>query len=423
MYNEKTIEEIRYFLQELMNVARERNLKLRIRDSIAELQIDFQTEMSYSQFQDKMTEIDELLMCIHRECSAQNMKQGAESLIGISLKEVHQKMENMLAHCVNENKSVQIQALNMQGVYVQHIENEMRELANAKTSVVDDMDATAFCNCFIGLGNKLDQQIKMGMKEYVSKLCDTYTKCMQKMQGMLEEALNIRKRDFYEQWNVGAENIKNEYMQKSLNCVIGTTNIGAFGNKHVKHISQIVKKNKKKRTVHKILPGIVVILLIIAKWGKNLVERVVIGGVETSQETVEKSNVFLSKLQSGLADCIVDTIGAGILQAIGMFAIPAVLILIIILWIVVNHSANKKCKNRIKMETSMYLNKHIDEFWRANPVFPRLEEEYMKYEKEINERFFSIISAYFSQNNSLKENQKDSIQILLEKWSLIKTNR
>ncbi len=434
------------WLNHVEQYAKEKNLSLRILDSIEECK----NHMAAKNADWKVIngEVEELLDSIEQKTVPAVFK--AENKENeISVQAVETQLKKMAQRCHTENEASIHSIEERKSMILKNLYIKLREITHTKAHLDEIKNGDLYIQFFQKQKKDYEKNVFDMMKELLGDISNNYGHLIENMRSMFQSIGGHRE-------GIGNERFYYEYEERKLGLEkkiqgeietleVGGSDIETFGQKTGKVVKKIVRKSERLRKMLIWVP----LLILLCVFMVNAVAN-----QEKNQEIIEKAvaEENVQEADDSRQDMLLDYVkehGTDILDILKkvnvsqvlsvlkplltvvlalIISLGSVLIFILLLIIVVYIAYLKYlkvwCRNRICRQCGEYLQTEISSFEQNNSLVMRIDDAIKTITDEYEQQYLLILNNLISgtkfDSNNAERKEAERFATFREEWNILK---
>ncbi len=423
------------WLSHIEQYAKEKNLSVRILDSIEECK----NHMAAKNADWKVIngEVEELLDSIEQKTVPAVFKaENKENEISVQAMET--QLKKMVQRCHVENEASIHSIEEHKSMILKNLYIKLREITHTKAHLDEMKNGDLYIQFFQKQKKDYEKNVFDMMKELLGDIINNYGHLIENMRSMFQSIGGHRE-------SIGNERFYYEYEERKLGLEkkiqgeietleVGGSDIETFGQKTGKVVKKIVGKSERLRRLLMWVPLLILLCVFMVnavvnqEKNQEIIEKAVAGeNVQEADDSLQDKLLdnpeFLKFLKSGTLINAILTVVLALIISLGSVLI-FILLLIIVVYIAYLKYLKVWCNNRICRQCGEYLQIELSSFEQNNSFVKQIDDAIKTITDEYEQQYLLILNNLISgtkfDSNNAERKEAERFATFREEWNILK---
>ncbi|MCM1048814.1 MAG: hypothetical protein NC433_10350 [Clostridiales bacterium] len=423
----KTLE----WLDELEEYAKEKQLSMRILDSIDECRQSVVSDnIDWNQIS---LQIDELLDSIGVKVLPTVVK-IEESYNEVSVEMVENELRNMAQRCHTENEASLNNIENSKNIIIQNLFTKLEDITRASAHLEELKNEKSYQAFFRRIQTKYRNNVLAIIRELLQSVRNNHVQMMERIrnmfQGIKAYKYGLSNEKIYREYNTKADELCNKVQGETESLDMGEKEIENLEHKTWENVKLIVEKMEieKKKLIRRPLTVILSVLLVGGFLALLIAAIFRAGSGDSSLSDVIEIFQIIIEIFQIIKEII--TLLTAQAPAAAPAAIPGVVVVIFVVLVIVLlyklyvFLLGQWCDRQICNECSAYLNTELADFTKNNTLLLRLNNitagAIEEYERQYGAMLNELLAGSSFDPESTERKETNRFNEIRSSWNTIK---
>lgn len=407
------------WLDELELYAKEKQLSMRILDSIEECR---QNVASENVNWDKVNfQIEELLESIGKKALPDTVQMN-EGDNEVSVKAVEDELKSMVNRCRAENETSIHNLGNRKNIIIKNLFIKLQDITRVKAHLEEMKNEDLYYVFFQRAKSEYRNNFLTMLREMLQDISNNYGQMMERMKSMLQSIKaykhGLSSERLYHEYDSRKGGLDSRIQNEMEMLETGGEEIESFGRRTRETIGPIVQKLERKRKILAWLPVILVVCILLG--GVVITPVIAAKTAEESGGWMDKAKYVWETLQK------VMDIGGKVASAAGSIAIIAIFLILVVVVIYALYLLFLKmwCNNQICKQCGKYLKDELAVFEQNNTLLSQMNDVITSAMEEYEEQYVALLNELLA-GSSFDPDSKEKQEVnrfasIQNGWNAIK---
>lgn len=425
------------WLDELELYAKEKQLSMRILDSIMECRKN--VEADNANWDQINFQIEELLESIAKKTLPSTVQMD-DCDNGVSLQAVEDQLKSMLKRCHGENETSVNNTMERTHIIISTLFSHLQEITRVKAHLAEMENENLYFGFFQRAKKEYQGNVLTLLREILEDISSNYSNMVDRMRSMFQSLGGYKhgtgNEKFYNEYDTKKEGLDNRIKSEIEVLETGGEEIIFLGEETREIIKPIVKKFERKRKIFAWIPVIVLICILFGSAVSVYIQASTVP--ESAQEKIEESKTSKEQVVEWITEQIIKPAeqrlsleGAALASTDKIWKILIIVIWVvaIILLIVVAYAfyllfLKIWCKNQICKHCEKYLKDKLEVFKQNNNLLSQMNDIIAASLEEYEQQYAALLNELMAGScfapDSQEKQEVNQFVSIRNRWSAIK---
>lgn len=420
------------FLNSLEQFGTERNLPLRVLDSIRELKAEVESADEQS-LERILLEVEPLLKHMgkkYQESGETEIVPMQGMVDTVSMEDVTDRIKEIIDGCLRENREKSQIYINDHMQAVLELERQIREIQHTRAHYKEIKNVGRFQSFCNQVETKYNTSLSHSLDAFAASLCQSCDQAVTKVKGILtkikDEKIHVSQRKFWVAYDSKADLVKRRIQSAAGKMAGEQKSISRWASSLIPKLNESKKKFSHKRIIGILAPWLGILVLALAV---SLISN--IGGKEETPVNVSvSSNEAANRVISEIMDLAESRLPSGEDEGNPVFdlvfGLPKwVWLLALVLYVAVYIPfIMQKSRNRFCDEVAGYLTPELEQFLQEADFPGRMAENCESLRTEAEQACQEILTVVLDKTEIPKamqvRSESEEFRALYNRWESIR---